>query len=166
MSKLMRNRSESGYTLLEFPVFLAGMLIFLTMLVELGNFGFMNLSADNASYAACRALSQDVTLTTDDLEDIATTASPSLGNCEVAVDRSVVYSDSEYTHHLPSGGEFEDRESNAARYEVKATVTCSYDPLTWLGVLMCSYTGTSDIVISSYHSGVADATIDQGVSRW
>lgn len=163
----VRKRDEAGYSLVEFPVFLAAMLIFLTLFAEMGTYAFTALAADNASYAAARALSQDVTMTEDEIADAVVAASPALSDDDVEITASV--SDASlapYVHHVPAGGAFEDRESFAASRDVSVTVEVSWQPKSWLGRGIIAASGEDAMSVSATHGATADATIEGGVSQW
>lgn len=161
------NRTEEGYSFIEFPAFVLAMLIFICVFAELGTYAFTAIAADNASYAAARALAQDVTIDDAALKDAALTASPSLSDDEVTVESLVsdVVSES-YVHHFPVGGSFEDRESFASHRDVTATVGVTWEPLTWLGQGLVAASGEDALAVSSTHHAIADATIEGGSSPW
>lgn len=160
-------RTEEGYSMIEFPAFILAMLVFVCVFAELGTYTFTAIAADNASYAAARALAQDVTLTDDDLRAAALTASPSLSDDEVDIDSTVSDVVSEpYVHHLPAAGSFEDRESVAARRDVTATVGVTWEPLTFLGRALAAASGEEALSVASTHHAIADATIEGGTSPW
>lgn len=161
---------ERGYSLLEFPPFVLVILVFLCLFVEMGTYAFTTLAADNASYAAARALAQDVSMSEDAVLARALAASPALADDAVSVEATVSEPvETPYVHHVPAGGGFEDRASYAVGRTVGVKVTVTYRPLSWLGDAMASAIGAGGgIEISSAHYTTADAVMEQegGASRW
>lgn len=165
MPKLIR--AEEGYSFIEFPAFILAMLIFICVFAELGTYTFTAIAADNASYAAARALSQEVTLDDAALKAAAVTASPSLADDDVTVASTVSDVVLEgYVHHYPVGGSFEDRESYAAHRDVTVTVGVTWEPLTWLGRGLAAASGEGLLSVSSTHHATADAMIEGGSTPW
>lgn len=155
-------RDEDGHVFVELLMYIFGLSLLLCAVMEFGMFAVGSSAVDDAAYAACRALAQDTSLTTDELKNVALKASPSISGAITGLSRSVGGVQSNpYVHHLPNGAG--DRSSDAATRKVSVEITCSYEPVTIAGRLV---TGGADVTLKARSVEVADAMVGGGESPW